>query len=399
MFFRKREHSMTLSECADSLFRDIKDIDCVLGESAAGISDTSFIVNETDKLESDMSDEEIDVVSDCDASSSSSSTISAYSTGSMGSSASASFNYNSQRAKLPSRAMVGPGRSLLRNSRLNQAQQPVAKGSSSSQHHPRFQAQPSPQTILDHMNGDHCYFALRQEDVEMHRSGSPNGLLTPNESSDDEEIQQSKLMASSTTTTQLPRRLQQHHRESSSQDANRPVKFKFRMKFRSKSPQKSVQGHPGEQGQRAGTKRKSAIRNTHCPSPVKVRKTDAQHQPQVRGQAAVTISNSSKKQQGRLQAANFAHLSQEQKCREIRDLHNSMERQRRVDLRNNFEQLKEVVPELREAEKASKLNILNKSADYCRTLGSLEQKLIREKERESARQVLLRRKLQHLMRL
>ena len=29
--------------------------------------------------------------------------------------------------------------------------------------------------------------------------------------------------------------------------------------------------------------------------------------------------------------------SQEDKCREIRDLHNSMERQRRVDLRKNFD--------------------------------------------------------------
>jgi hypothetical protein len=39
-------------------------------------------------------------------------------------------------------------------------------------------------------------------------------------------------------------------------------------------------------------------------------------------------------------------MSYVKKCRETRDLHNSMERKRRIDLRLNFEKLKSAVPEL-----------------------------------------------------
>jgi hypothetical protein len=75
-----------------------------------------------------------------------------------------------------------------------------------------------------------------------------------------------------------------------------------------------------------------------------------------------------------------------------------MERLRRVDLRNNFDQLKDVVPELAEVDKASKLNILNKAADYCRYLGATDSRLRREKEREAARNAALRQRLAVLMR-
>jgi hypothetical protein len=70
-----------------------------------------------------------------------------------------------------------------------------------------------------------------------------------------------------------------------------------------------------------------------------------------------------------------------------------MERQRRVDLRKNFDQLKAVVPELADTEKASKLNILNKASDYCRLLGTLESKLRKDVDKEASRNALLRKKL------
>jgi len=89
-------------------------------------------------------------------------------------------------------------------------------------------------------------------------------------------------------------------------------------------------------------------------------------------------------------------LSQEDKCREIRDLHNSMERQRRVDLRKNFDMLKECVPELADNEKASKLNILNKAADYCRMLVSMDAKVKKELEKEQQKNELMRKKLEAL---
>jgi len=70
-----------------------------------------------------------------------------------------------------------------------------------------------------------------------------------------------------------------------------------------------------------------------------------------------------------------------------------MERQRRVDLRQNFEQLKAFVPELADNVKASKLNILNKASDYCQVLTTLDNRLTSEHKLESAKNALLRRKL------
>ena len=73
-----------------------------------------------------------------------------------------------------------------------------------------------------------------------------------------------------------------------------------------------------------------------------------------------------------------------------------MERQRRVDLRKNFDMLKVCVPELADVEKASKLNILNKAADYCRMLVSMDAKVKKELEKEQQKNELMRKKLEAL---
>ena len=77
----------------------------------------------------------------------------------------------------------------------------------------------------------------------------------------------------------------------------------------------------------------------------------------------------------------------------VRDLHNSLERQRRIDLRNAFDTLRNTVPELRVSDKASKLLILNKSRDYCWKLASRESSLQRELKLLRSRQQTLIKKL------
>ena len=74
-----------------------------------------------------------------------------------------------------------------------------------------------------------------------------------------------------------------------------------------------------------------------------------------------------------------------------------MERQRRVDLKNNYDQLKDCVPALVDVDKASKLNILNKAADYCRLLIASDQKLKKEVDRETVKNSQLRKRLAQLM--
>ena len=58
---------------------------------------------------------------------------------------------------------------------------------------------------------------------------------------------------------------------------------------------------------------------------------------------------------------------------EKRSLHNNMERQRRIELRNAFEDLRVLVPEVEAKEKAPKVAILRQAALYCDRLTDLEQ--------------------------
>lgn len=90
----------------------------------------------------------------------------------------------------------------------------------------------------------------------------------------------------------------------------------------------------------------------------------------------------------------------ETECSEKRSLHNNMERQRRVDLRNAFDDLRVLVPEVSCKERAAKVVILREAAAYCDQLGNessnyLKQvaELRRQQERLRARVSQLRRNL------
>lgn len=85
---------------------------------------------------------------------------------------------------------------------------------------------------------------------------------------------------------------------------------------------------------------------------------------------------------------------------EKRSLHNNMERQRRVDLRNAFEDLRVVVPALSPNPRAAKVVILKEASHYCHQLTadarSLQQEssiLERERDRLLARVSFLRKQV------
>ena len=249
-------------------------------------------------------------------------------------------------------------------------------------------------------------------------------MLTPTESSDDDEAVNTQLqfcqMGSTVSSNIDKRKIAQavqsliknkQNMSNNSGAANKRtatpdnIKFKFRMKFKSNSPQHSLLAV----NNRHHIRRKSASQNSHCPLPSKSNESDGsgnesgyhhmQKMTSSPSKASGGLRNikSSRTSSGSSSSGSSSTRnspsSQEQKCREIRDLHNSMERQRRVDLRKNFDQLKSVVPELADTEKASKLNILNKASDYCRLLGNLDAKLRKDVDKESARNALLRKKL------
>jgi len=87
---------------------------------------------------------------------------------------------------------------------------------------------------------------------------------------------------------------------------------------------------------------------------------------------------------------------QPDKNQEVRDLHNTMERQRRVELKDALEEVKLSVPSIAQSERASKLTILTKATDYCNNLSSRSVKLRRDLANEKNRQMQLKKKLRAL---
>jgi len=78
------------------------------------------------------------------------------------------------------------------------------------------------------------------------------------------------------------------------------------------------------------------------------------------------------------------------KFEEERELHNSMERQRRIEMKDAYDCLKAVIPSIATVDKVSKLNILNTAKDYYRALeGRIERlKAAKQLEAERKRQLL-----------
>ncbi|KAL9881742.1 bHLH transcription factor Myc isoform 1-T1 [Glossina fuscipes fuscipes] len=66
---------------------------------------------------------------------------------------------------------------------------------------------------------------------------------------------------------------------------------------------------------------------------------------------------------------------------EKRHLHNDMERQRRIGLKNLFEALKKQIPSIKDKERAPKVNILREAAKLCEALTSEDQQLTEQKAR------------------
>lgn len=83
---------------------------------------------------------------------------------------------------------------------------------------------------------------------------------------------------------------------------------------------------------------------------------------------------------------------------EKRTIHNSMERQRRIDLRNAFEELRKLVPFTAGNEKAPKVVILSYGAEFCKSLTNEEAELTRKKAELRRQQEMLRAKVSHLRR-
>lgn len=106
-------------------------------------------------------------------------------------------------------------------------------------------------------------------------------------------------------------------------------------------------------------------------------------------------SQLSSPQNGRVQSNNKAARRQpsaEMETMERRNLHNDMERQRRIGLKNLFDNLKDKIPALRSKQRAPKVNILREATILCTKLTQQN----REYEQQFQRRHQLQQRLKFL---
>ena len=236
---------------------------------------------------------------------------------------------------------------------------------------------------------DHCY------------SGSSLTLLTPAQSSEDEDSGKESVSTSDTSffirpsicliqqrkrerqtiRTRPPLQTQQQQQGLSSGSGG-AAKFKFQVKFTggTASKPRSLLRHPARLTKTLYSKRRSTIGRSLGKGSGSTRAQSTLLTPSSTGGAGVKTKRA-------------PSIVEEKGGRDIRDLHNSMERQRRVDLKRSFDALKERIPSISAEDKVSKLMILNTASEYCRGLLRRETSLTTEREREKRRNTLMKKKL------
>lgn len=87
-----------------------------------------------------------------------------------------------------------------------------------------------------------------------------------------------------------------------------------------------------------------------------------------------------------------------EKPKDARDMHNHMERQRRNELRNAFDYLKNYVPCVAKSDRASKQMILDKAIEFCQTVKYKEENLNKERQALHEKKIALQKRIMQLQR-
>jgi len=245
---------------------------------------------------------------------------------------------------------------------------------------------------VDSMFSDHCYTSTSPQ----HHDRLAADLLTPNDSSEEDEVKQTKPTTKHiksfqpVNTFRVPSFPTPRLQDSSSRSRKpNQAKFKFHMKFKPTTNSTKTITNSSIKNTSSLTARSLLRQNSSVLKKKSLARSSSSLIPyssksiQV-SQTRVSVGSDSESALARLASA---------KPSNVRDLHNSLERQRRIDLRNAFDTLRQNVPELRAADKASKLLILNKSRDYCWKLTSREATLAKELKVLKAKQQSLLRQL------
>lgn len=277
--------------------------------------------------------------------------------------------------------------------------------------------------VLDNILFDHCYtLPWSTEEMEEDRDGVQVSTLTPPNSGDDSEYE-SDLMLSSPSSVEPcelvpkfmnPKTVKLKHKKdlkfvfsfkvkeetdsdvkdfsSSFVTNNKTQSIKSTPQLCKKSIYKGVSVLKRNIGSHhhSSLQRNQTFSNQHTAS---IKRTSSGNftQPAARGdfeedgEAAMAVQTIMIPESIRGLTVNRA-----MKMQTDREIHNSMERQRRIQLKKEFDTLKDRIPDIRGNDKVSKLNVLNVAAGYVKKLEKVEAKLRQRKHnlREEKRRLI-----------
>ncbi|XP_063981126.1 transcriptional regulator Myc-like isoform X2 [Diachasmimorpha longicaudata] len=240
------------------------------------------------------------------------------------------------------------------------------------------------ETEIRHTLSDHCYH-INQPNM---KSMENLGVQTPSDSGELEEIDVVNFEKPCRPTTLL------RHQNSTEQQVFRRTGFK-------EKPQRRPRGRPRKVDDDAN-QAKQKIKQEHDhenrePQPAAKRPRQRAYQrktkiPKCRPPTPLSSPMKSSSSSSRSSSDDEPDVQK-------RNLHNDMERRRRIDLRNAYEDLRQLVPEIQDKERAAKVTILRQSAKYCSMLREDDETSITRISELRSRQRKLYRRLQLLRRL
>lgn len=124
----------------------------------------------------------------------------------------------------------------------------------------------------------------------------------------------------------------------------------------------------------SNTPTKHYIPNPNHSATTTIQASLSKKRPASSGSSSSGSGNSSKKHRGnnnkKTKTPNKRNISDSDEIESIekRNLHNDMERQRRIGLKNLFEELKSTIPSIKDKERAPKVNILREASQLCKKL-------------------------------
>jgi len=232
-------------------------------------------------------------------------------------------------------------------------------------------------------SGDHCYTSGR---------GNTSSLLTPPESSEDEDSSQGIYISKAAQDILKARKT--GLKEIENDRFNKVVKS-ILLKSSSKSLVSSnidkakfkfsIRMNPNSKTSLLRCKSKQEKKST--------RTTISSYQGIKENKQKLKVSHEIQNKQT-IRTTHLDTVSKEKvNHREARDVHNQMERQRRTDLKNAFDQLKDYVPTIANSDRASKQMVLDKAIEHCKALKIKETNVREERKNLVQRNELLTKKL------